>query len=216
VNKVTIVDYGVGNLLSVSRAFEHLGAAVTVSSDPAAIAAAERLVLPGVGAFGAGMAELTQRGLVEPVQAFAASGRPFLGICLGMQMMLSESEEFSEEFGTHRGLGLIPGKVVELSRTTPAGESRKIPHIGWSALAPAHDGAWAGTALEVVEPGRFVYFVHSFMAQPDDPAHLLAQCLYGGAPVVAAVGRDNLLGCQFHPEKSGTVGLAILARFLEL
>lgn len=211
-NKVTIVDYGVGNLLSVSRAFEHLGATVAVSSDPAAIAAAERLVLPGVGAFGAGMAELGRRNLIEPIQAFAATGRPFLGICLGMQMMLSQSEEF----GSHQGLGLIPGKVVALSRTTPASESRKIPHIGWSALVPAHDGAWAGSALEAVEPGRFVYFVHSFMAQPDQPEHVLAQCLYGGEPVVAAVGRDNLLGCQFHPEKSGAVGLAILARFLRL
>jgi len=212
VNAVTIVDYGVGNLLSVSRAFEHLGAHVTVSSTPAEIEAAERLVLPGVGAFAAGMAELEKRGLIGPILAFAASQRPFLGICLGMQMMLSESEEF----GTHKGLGLIPGKVVALSRHTRAGETRKIPHVGWSALTPAREGAWNGTALAETAPGGFVYFVHSFVAQPAEPTHAVAQCLYGGEPVVAAVGKDHLLGCQFHPEKSGAVGLGILARFLRL
>lgn len=209
-NSVTIVDYGLGNLLSVSRAFEHCGASVAVTSDPGQIEAAERLVLPGVGAFAVGMAELEKRGLVGPIRAFADSNRPFLGICLGMQMMLSESEEF----GNCRGLDLIPGKVLALPRTTSTGENRKIPHVGWNGLVPSYDHAWEGRALAAVEPGRSVYFVHSFEARPVDTAHSIAHCLYGGAPVTAAIAKGYMLGCQFHPEKSGVSGLAILARFI--
>lgn len=208
--QVTVVDYGIGNLYSVRRAFEHSGAEVTLSSDPAAIAAAPRLVLPGVGAFADGMAGLRELGLVEPLRAYAASGRPLLGICLGMQMLASASEEFGE----HEGLGLIPGRVVPVAATTTGGQAHKIPHIGWSAIAPAPGADWRGTPLAGTPAGTAVYLVHSFHVVPDDPAHALADCDYGGHRVTAAIGRGVIFGCQFHPEKSGPQGLRMLAAFL--
>jgi glutamine amidotransferase len=202
---VTIIDYGVGNLLSVQRGFEHCGARVTVTSDPETILRSERLVLPGVGAFCDAMMELEQRGLPPVIRAYTASGKPFLGICLGMQMLLDESEEFS----VTKGLGLIPGKVVPLPSQTVSGEPQKIPHIGWNALHPA-TSSWTGTFLEGIQPDSSVYFVHSFMAQPKEAQHLLAECVYGGHSVPAVIGSGNVLGCQFHPEKSGECGLGIL------
>lgn len=205
---VTIIDYGVGNLLSVQRGFEHCGAHVTVTSDPEVILRSERLVLPGVGAFRDAMMELEQRGLPSVIRAYAASGKPFLGICLGMQMLLDESEEF----GVTKGLGLIPGKVVPVPSKTVSGEPQKIPHIGWNALYPASD-SWAGTFLDGIQPASSVYFVHSFMAQPKEAHHRLANCLYGGHEVPAVIGSGNVVGCQFHPEKSGEVGLGILRAF---
>ncbi len=205
---VTIIDYGVGNLLSVQRGFEHCSARVTVTSDPDVILRSERLVLPGVGAFRDAMAELDQRRLPAVIRSYVASGKPLLGICLGMQMLLEESEEF----GVTKGLGLIPGKVVPAPSQTVSGEPQKIPHIGWNALHPASD-SWAGTFLEGILPGSSVYFVHSFMAQPKEAQHRLADCLYGGHHVPAVIGSGNVLGCQFHPEKSGEVGLSILRAF---
>lgn len=206
--RVTIVDYGVGNLLSVSRAVEAVGAVPELCSDPDGVAAAERLILPGVGAFGNGMDGLRARGLVEPLRAFAASGRPFLGICLGMQLMF----ERSHEFGLHDGLGLIPGEVVPIPATAADGTPHKVPHVGWSGLVA--DRAWDGTLLDGRGEGEATYFVHSFMAAPADPADRLAHCLYDGRPLAAVVERGMLAGCQFHPEKSGPVGLAILTTFV--
>lgn len=208
---VTVIDYGIGNLLNVVRAFEHLGAAVDVTDDPAKVAEAERLVLPGVGAFGDGMAGLSALGLVEPIRRYADRGRPFLGICLGMQMMLDRSEEF----GDHPGLGLIPGNVIAIPATTLDGRPQKIPHIGWNALVRTEaGGTWLGTVLNGIEVGASVYFVHSFMAVPNDPAHRLADCDYGGRRISAVIRSGPLYGCQFHPEKSGEVGLCILRNFL--
>lgn len=209
-NPVTIVDYGIGNLFSVQRALENSGATVTLASDAAGIAAAQRLVLPGVGAFADGMKGLRERGLVEPLRDFAASGRPLLGICLGMQMLASGSEEF----GAHEGLGLIPGKVAAIPPRTVDGAALKIPHIGWNALQPTAGAQWQGTPLQAIEPGTAVYLVHSFHVVPDAPADLLADCEYGGHRVTAAIGRGNIFGFQFHPEKSGPVGLAICHRFV--
>jgi imidazole glycerol-phosphate synthase subunit HisH len=210
--KVAVMDYGVGNLLSVRRALEHCGATVRVTADPDALRSAERVILPGVGAFANAMAELRNRGLDEVAKQVAASGIPLLGICLGMQMLLDESEEF----GVTAGLGLIPGRVVPVASTTAAGDPQKIPHIGWNALIRPERGArWDGTVLRYVRPGEAVYFVHSYMANPDDPAHRVADCLYGGQPISAVIARGNVLGCQFHPEKSGEVGLKILRTFLE-
>jgi glutamine amidotransferase len=209
---VTIVDYGSGNLLSVARAFERCGAAVTVSSDPASIEKAERLVLPGVGAFADGIAGLRSRGLVEPVLSHAGSGRPLLGICLGMQMLAGASEEF----GLHDGLGLVPGRVVRVPSQSTTGERLKIPHIGWSELVPAPNAEWRGSMLDDTPPNKAIYLVHSFHLVPDDPRDLLAQCLYGGHALTAAVRRNAVMGCQFHPEKSAEAGLRILARFLKL
>lgn len=209
--KVAVIDYGMGNLLSVCRGLEHCGATVTATADPDAILSASRVVLPGVGAFSDGVAGLRRRGLDVVVREVAARGILLLGICLGMQMLLDESEEF----GTTTGLGLIPGRVVPVPSTTIDGHPQKIPHIGWNALVlPAKRDNWEGTLLHENTPGEAVYFVHSFMADPADSNHRIADSLYGGVRVSAAIGRDNVSGCQFHPEKSGEVGLRVLKRFL--
>lgn len=209
--EVAVIDYGMGNLLSVRRGLEYCGASVTVSSDPETIISAPRVVLPGVGAFADGMAELHRRGLDTIVREVAARGIPLLGICLGMQMLLDESEEF----GISRGLGLIPGRVVPVPAMTADGAPQKIPHIGWNDLVlPRGRSTWADTLLKNIEPGDAVYFVHSYMASPIDERHRIADCLYGGLSVSAAIGRDNIVGCQFHPEKSGSIGLAVLKSFV--
>jgi glutamine amidotransferase len=208
--KVTVIDYGIGNLFSVARALEHCGAEVQLSSDPARIEAAERLVLPGVGAFQDGMQGLRERGLIEPIRRHAASDRPLLGICLGMQMLAS----VSEEFGTHEGLGLIDGRVVPVPNATTDGATQKIPHIGWSPLLPAAGACWSGTPLAGNTPGTYVYLVHSFHVVPRQSSSLLAICRYGGHDVTAAIRSGRITGCQFHPEKSGEAGLAVLRCFL--
>jgi glutamine amidotransferase len=207
----TIVDYGMGNLLSVCRAIEHCGAIPRLTSSPADIEGAERLILPGVGAFEDGMNGLRERQLVEPVRAYCASGRPFLGICLGMQMMM----ETSEEFGHHSGLGLIAGTVVEIPRVSD-GATRKIPHIGWNTLRMT-GVPWEGTILTGLAPGAAaVYFVHSYAVRPADSTHVLAECSYDGHPIVAALRNDMMYGCQFHPEKSGQAGLQIIRQYCQL
>ena len=208
---VTVVDYGAGNILSVTRALAHVGALATVSDDPVVVARADRILLPGVGAFGKAMDELAKRRLIEPLRAYAASGRPFLGICLGMQLMLEESAEF----GRQEGLGLIAGKVQPIPAVTATGEPHKIPHIGWNALIPAENGAaWSASPLAGMAPDTAVYFVHSFGVYPARPEHTLAECDYGGCRFAAAVMRDNIVGFQFHPEKSGAVGLAMIRGFI--
>ena len=207
--RITVVDYGAGNLLSVCRAFEHVGATVDIAEASEAVAGAERLVLPGVGAFGKAMEELHRRNLVEPIQKMAESGRPLMGICLGMQLLFDESDEF----GRHAGLGLIAGRVEAIPADGVDGKSHKIPHIGWSPLMPGNGDGWAGTVLDGVAPGARMYFVHSFSANPTHPAHRLAVADYDGRAVTAAVARGNVSGFQPHPEKSASTGLAILARF---
>ena len=210
-SEVAVIDYGMGNLLSVRRGLEHCGATVTVTADPDAILSAGWVVLPGVGAFADGMAELRRYGLDAVVREVAGRGTPLLGICLGMQMLLDESVEF----GVAAGLGLIRGRVVPVPAISAGGTPQKIPHIGWNALVlPQGHQNWEGTLLQDIRPGEAVYFVHSFMASPTDPNHRIADCLYGGLPVSAAIGRGNVFGCQFHPEKSGEVGLRVLRRFL--
>ncbi|MFC5401724.1 imidazole glycerol phosphate synthase subunit HisH [Cohnella soli] len=209
--KIMIIDYDAGNLLSVKRALEHCGAEVSVSGDPEKILKADRVLLPGVGAFGSAMSALRERELVPCIRKFAASGKPFLGICLGMQLMFDESEEF----GHHEGLGLIPGRIVHIPDTTSAGLGHKIPHVGWNGLKhPEGEEAWSGTAFEKLSSDSHVYFVHSFMACPENEAHILATTSYNGRKVVAAVKDRNLYGCQFHPEKSGPVGIQIIRDFL--
>lgn len=210
---VSIVDYDVGNLLSVWRAVEKCGAAPAMVSDGAGILAAERLILPGVGAFGDCIAALRARDLVEPLLEYARTGKPMLGICVGMQMML----EWSGEFGHHAGLGIIAGTVDAIPPANAAGVRHKVPHIGWSDLElprGANDNRWAGSVLAEVPPGTPAYFVHSFTAVPADPSHRLADAYYNGCLVAAAVRRENVTGTQFHPEKSGEVGLRILSAFL--
>lgn len=208
--RVVVLDYGIGNLLSVRRAFEHCGAEIELADSAAKVEAAERLVLPGVGAFADGMRGLRERGLDSAVVQFAASGRPLLGICLGMQLLLSQSEEF----GTHEGLGIIPGRVTAIPRIGSNGEAHKIPHIGWTKLVPSTVTHWRGTILQDVQPESSVYMVHSFTAVPDSPEHRLADCYYDGCLIAAAIRSGAVYGCQFHPEKSATIGLGILRRFI--
>ena len=208
--EVAVIDYGVGNLLSVSRALEQSGAKVTITSDEKSILSARRVVLPGVGAFADGMAALKANGLDTVVRQVAAKGTPLLGICLGMQLLFDESEEF----GTTAGLGLIPGRVVSIPSITTTGEPQKIPHIGWNELVlPEDNKSWKADLLTDITPGEAAYFVHSFMAVPASNSNRLADCMYGGVKISAAVHLENVVGCQFHPEKSGVVGLRILSRF---
>ena len=208
---VTVLDYGIGNLLNVLRALEHCGAAPTVV-DRAGLEAwnAPRLVLPGVGAFGDGMAELRARGFDDLVRRFAATGRPFLGICVGMQMMF----EASEEMGEHAGLGLLAGRVRAIPATGSDGRPHRVPHIGWRPLQAAR--GWSGSILAEVQPGERAYFVHSFSADPADAGVRLADVDYDGRRICAAVQGGNLTGCQFHPERSAHAGLGMLHRFLAL
>jgi glutamine amidotransferase len=210
--EVAVIDYGVGNLLSVRRALEHCGANVSVTSDHEVLLSAPRVILPGVGAFANAMAELHARGLDQVSKEIAARGIPLLGICLGMQMLLDESEEF----GITAGLGLVAGRVVPVPTATADGEPHKIPHIGWNSLVPpAERQNWTGSLVDKIRGDEAVYFVHTFMAPPADPRYRIADCLYGGIRIPAVIERDNVYGCQFHPEKSGEVGLKILRAFLE-
>jgi len=208
---ISIVDYGIGNLLSVARAFEKCGGEVDFVDSPGGIEAAGKLVLPGVGAFAKGMDGLRERGIVGALRQYARSGRPLLGICLGMQLLV----DVSEEFGEHEGLGLIPGRVKAIEPTALDGTPHKIPHIGWNALQPsALSRSWSQTILSMVKPGSFAYFVHSFAVVPDSDEHRLADTDYDGRRVSAAVQYENVYGCQFHPEKSGATGLRVVQSFV--
>jgi glutamine amidotransferase len=208
---VTVVDYGLGNLFSVARALETCGAQVEITDSPAGIERAERLVLPGVGAFADGMNGLEQRALVAPLQQYGADQRPLLGICLGMQLLMS----LSEEFGSHRGLGLIQGSVLPIPAARDDTMRRKVPHVGWSEIVrPGSLASWQGSILQGLRSGIAMYFVHSFTAWPDDPSARLADCDYEGALVSAALRSGSVSGCQFHPERSGEHGLTVLRNFL--
>jgi len=207
--RVAIVDYGRGNLLSVARSLEMAGAEPRLASTAKEIMASEALVLPGVGAFGDAIDVLARNGLVEPIKAYAASGRPLLGICLGAQLLL----DVSFEFGKHRGLGLVAGRVERLAPQDQT-EGPKVPNVGWARLHPPEGRCWTGTILDAVEDGTYVYFVHSFHPVPDEATDVLAYQLFDGASSAAIVARENVIGCQFHPEKSGEAGQRMLASWL--
>ena len=200
---IAIADYGLGNMASVARAMKAIGHPAEVTGAPEAIAKASKIVLPGVGAFAAGMANLTTRGLAEPIVAHIKAGRPLLGICLGLQLLMEESEEGTPEDPRPRGLGLFPGSV----RLLPG--PSKVPQIGWNCLSVKS----AHSYLSQVD-GEYFYFVHSYYVDPVDRSLIVAETDYDIA-FAAALGRDNVLAVQFHPEKSGSAGLRLLRAFCE-
>ncbi len=215
---ITMIDYGASNIRSAQKAFEFIGATVELTEDPEVVRRADKLVLPGVGAFGSGMAGLNRRDLPAAIHEAVGRGVPFLGICVGMQLMFSEGHEM----GVHRGLDLLAGKVVRFPEKlsmvnspirSPKSEIRnlKIPHMGWNQLEPA----WENPLLAGVTMGDYAYFVHSYYCDPDDATAVLAWTDYG-LPFASVVAQDNLYGLQFHPEKSQSVGLRILQNFVEM
>jgi glutamine amidotransferase len=199
---ITIIDYKAGNLTSVKLAFAALGLAATITDQPEAILAAERIVFPGVGAAGASMETLRQLNLIEPIKTRLAEGVPFLGICVGMQVLFA----YSEENGDTPCLGIVPGAV---KRFQPRERSCKIPHMGWNRLQLVAEHP----VLAGIEQASEFYFVHSYYPAPTDPAYILGQTDYAGVNFAAIVGRANWLATQFHPEKSGRVGLQLLENF---
>lgn len=202
---IAIVDYGLGNLHSAAKAFEHLGFKAVLTSDPADLAEADAVVLPGVGAYGDCYRGLEERGLVAPVREAAASGKPFLGICVGFQLMF----EGSEEGPFDGGLGIFKGWVRRFQ--AEPGSGLKVPHMGWNQVYVPE-----GRACPLLPAGEspYFYFVHSYYAAPEEPEVVLGACHYGHE-FPAIVGRDNVFACQFHPEKSQAAGLALLKRFGE-
>ena len=200
---IAVVDYGVGNLFSLCSSLERIGADAVVTSDAETIRKADKIILPGVGAFADAAKKLRDSGLDKVIIQQAAQGKEIMGICLGMQMLF----EKSYEFGEHTGLGLLKGSVIGMEGTIPA--ELKIPHIGWNALSFCKESK----LLRYIKEGDCVYFVHSFYVDPSAES-VVATAEYGKA-VTAAVQKDNVMGCQFHPEKSGEVGLAILRAFCE-
>lgn len=205
---VAILDYGVGNVFSLVSSLQCIGAQAVVTRDAAVLESASHILLPGVGAFGDAMQKLTATGLIPILRRVAERGKPLLGICLGMQLLF----EASEEYGVHDGLGLLPGKICALEPDLrAAGYDYKVPHMGWNALALAQA---ENPLMANTQQGDSVYFVHSFYAKHCDSA-LVATAEYG-VDVPACVARENVYGCQFHPEKSGAAGLAILRAFAAL
>ena len=205
---ITVIDYGRGNLFSIGQALRHLDAVFEVSAEPEAIAAADRIIFPGVGAFADAMTGLRERGLVAPLKAAAHGGTPILGICVGCQLMLSRSEEF----GDHAGLDLIPGTVARLPapRADDAAGIR-IPNVGWRRMDTRADAV----VLSAVGADEMMYFVHSYAPMASDPRTVAATIMVNGTTVPVAIEQGALVGVQFHPEKSGPAGLAFLQRYLE-
>lgn len=205
---ITMIDYGASNIRSAQKAFEHIGADVLLTEDPEVVRKADKLVLPGVGAFGSGMAGLHQRNLPEAIHEAVQRGVPFLGICVGMQLMF----DTGYEMGIHQGLGLIRGRVTRFpfhnSQFTI--HNLKVPHMGWNQLEPAGENS----LLNGVKPGDYAYFVHSYYCDPQEATAVLAWTDYG-LPFASVVAQNNVYGLQFHPEKSQSVGLRILQNFVE-
>jgi glutamine amidotransferase len=207
---IAIIDYGMGNLRSVRNAFDAAGHRAVVTRDPDVIAGASHVVLPGVGAFGDCMANLLRYDLIDPIGRAVQSGKPFLGICLGLQLLFTESEEF----GCHKGLGIIPGRVMRLSWADSrsakgsVGTDLKVPHMGWNQIeivrrAPVFEG---------IPSGAHCYFVHSYVVTPERADIAATYTDYGGT-FVSSIWKDNVVACQFHPEKSQTVGLQLIKNF---
>ena len=206
---ITIIDYEMGNLRSVEKAFEKLGYEARVSNNPEDLLTTDKIVLPGVGAFRDCINNLRAGGFVEPLLQHVESGKPLLGICVGMQMLFDESEEF----GRHQGLGLVSGKVVRFpTDMTEGGERLKVPHMGWNNIQIQKPSP----IFKDTDDGSFVYFVHSYYCAADNSSDVAATCRYGEVEFCASVWRGNLMATQFHPEKSQDIGLNIFKNFGEL
>lgn len=206
--RVAIVDHGLGNLFSVAHACRAVGLSAAITADRGEIERADAVILPGVGAFGDAMATLRRLDLVSPLRDLVAAGRPLVGICLGVQLLMSESCEF----GRHEGLGVVPGRVVRLANPREGGRALKVPQVGWNRIARP-DGSlpdhWAGTLLDGVRDGEFMYFVHSFVVVPEDASVVLSTTAYGDVEFCSSVSSGSIFACQFHPERSGRRGLDI-------
>ena len=210
---VSIIDYGLNNLKSVSTAFEKVGRTTEIVDRAEQVHAARCLVLTGIGAFGDGMNGLRERNLIDPIRQKVSQGTPMLGICLGMQMLFTESEEF----GVHQGLDLISGRVIPFRKPGDIKiNGYKVPHMGWNGLDKPSSTAWKGTMLESTDEKSDVYFVHSFYPDVKDTKDVIATTEHGGQRFCSVVKKNNITGTQFHPEKSGPVGLNMLKRFCEL
>ena len=209
---MVIVDDGLGNMFNLHRALERAGATAEVATDPATVANSGAIVLPGVGAFGTGVHTLRECGLVPVIRRAAVSGVPILGICLGMQLLATESSEG----GNFPGLDLIPGTVRRLSAPNSETPEFKVPQMGWNEIYPGSGSSWDNPLLDrVSRPSQF-YFLHSYVVDLDDKSDALAQCQYGRDEFAAVVRRENVFGCQFHPERSGLIGLQLLCNFVAM
>ena len=209
--RVVIVDHGLGNLYSVQQACAHVGLQASITADQREILSADAVILPGVGAFGDAMRTLHRLDLVSVLRDLAGSPKPLLGICLGVQLLMTESFEF----GRHAGLGIIEGQVVSLERPQLDGRTLKVPQIGWNRVCPpagsppSSPDLWADTPLATVPKGAYMYFVHSYVVQPQDPGVILSTSRYGHIDFCSSLGRGNVFACQFHPERSGPHGLTL-------
>lgn len=220
--KIIIVDYGLGNLFNLQRAIEAIGAEALISSDSAQISNADKLILPGVGAFEDGMKGFSERGLITTIHNFADSGRLILGICLGMQLLM----EWSEEHGLHKGLDLVKGRVVRFKEPDRNDLKYKIPQIGWNSLKfpdslpekdkSWKDNTWENTILKGLGNESYMYFLHSYIVVLNDPKNCIAVTEYGRDKYCSVLEKENIMGCQFHPERSGEKGLSILRNFIFL
>lgn len=206
---IAIIDYQIGNLFSVQNALQFVGLDSVITSDKEMISRADAAILPGVGAFGDAMDSLHQLDLVQPIKDFVRTGKPFMGICLGLQLLFTESEEF----GSHRGLDIINGYVTKFTVEALSGERIvKVPQISWNRIHKVTQ-SWEGTELDGLQDGEFMYFVHSFYVVPDNVSDLLSITEYGGTTFCSSIKQSNIFASQFHPEKSGLVGIRILNNF---
>jgi imidazole glycerol-phosphate synthase subunit HisH len=219
VPQVAIVDYGMGNLFSVQRACAHVGLLASITATPGELGKADGVIVPGVGGMPDAMRSLLKFGLGSAIVDYCAAGKPLLGVCLGLQLLMAEGTEFER----HKGLGILPGSVLRLDRRQLGNPAPKVPHVGWNHVwrASSHGSAtgpdpWAGTPLAKLPDGAFMYFVHSYYVQPDDMSICVATTDYGPARFCSVVHRGNVFGCQFHPERSGLAGLRIYKQFASL
>ncbi len=209
--KVTIIDYGVGNLLSVQNAIEAVGGYSILTNDPLEICRSDALILPGVGAFGEAMRYLKKIEAIPSIRDCAEKGVPILGICLGMQILMDKSFEL----GIHDGLGLLKGIVIPIPKDS-AKHKIKIPHVGWNSIIKTSEISWQNSVLEKFNTNTSFYFTHSFMVQLDNSDNKLAHCNYCGEEIVSVIAKNKIIGCQFLPEKSGTNGLKFIKEFINL